>query len=180
MPKAALLTLVVVLGCSAVPDPPPYPQVGIEPIERMRLSGAVVDYEVRAPVDRVREVFLDFEGRAKNRPRILGIRLVSGDEKSGLISVRFLEPSLGFEGSGTCRYETSWNGREFRIRYEMVESSISLWQLEAETFLRPRADGRHTHVHQTLVATTMSMDRSRLPDFLRADAESVREIAERR
>ena len=73
---------------------------------------------------------LDFQTRAKNRPRILGTRRISGDERSGLISVRFLEPSLGFEGSGTCRYETNWNGKEYHVVVRSGSDGLGQWQSE--------------------------------------------------
>ena len=183
-PGTVLIPLIPLLStlaaCAAtMPDPPPYPEIRVEGIERRAWSGARADYTVRAPLEDVRRVFLDRE-RSTDRERIVQITPLSVTDEDALVSVRILEPALGFEGDATCRIELDESEDEVRIRYQMLEGQISLWRLFGEVVLVRAKDGGGTSVRQEFLATVLSMQEGAFVRALRADAEAVRRQAEAR
>ena len=156
---ALLIPLLGVAACSTLPDPPPYPDIRVVPIEDMAWIGASAEYTVRAPLGIVRRIFKNVKAPA-DPYRIIQITPIATSKYDALVTVRIREPGLGFEGTATCQITAEERMSMVWIRYSMIESEISLWRLEGEVSLVKSSENPDwTDVRQEFRAKVLSYEK---------------------
>ncbi len=163
----------VLIGCESTPQEPSVPTgIAVTALDRGRLAGARAYFAVHAPVSVALDVIIDIDRYAEFRPGVLEAKSVAASQEGGQAFIRFSRDYTD-EINATCDYTITEQETGFRVEYQMLDPSHSLWAQNGVFTLLSAKGGEWTVIDQEVLISAMSSNRQGILDAARADAEAI-------
>lgn len=177
---ALLAAVLPACGTSPPKRDPVYPRsVVVTEYDDAQTMGGRARYVVKAPFEVVRETILDFPAQKDFRPMVLSAEPISWEEGGGEVRFQF-KGVMGLNPVADCMFTEEYDEGISKIKFEMINRSMTLRALQGAFEIRSIKGGRETLVTQEFLVAALMMNRESLLADLKADAEAIRAEAERR